>query len=65
MTYSTDEVSSHQYEAKRIRADGEAGAALAQTGERASGLYGFIPIPTGGTTVTNELVNELREELGI
>ena len=28
-------------------------------------MYGFKPIPAGGYTVTNELVNELREELGI
>ncbi len=29
-------------------------------------LYGFKPMPVGGGyTVTNELVNELRDELGI
>ena len=28
-------------------------------------IYGFKPIPAGGYTVTNELVNELREELGV
>ena len=28
-------------------------------------FYGFDPIPADGVTVTNELVNELREELGI
>ena len=27
-------------------------------------LYGFRPIPAGGRSVTNELVNELRDELG-
>ena len=27
--------------------------------------YGFKPIPAGGNLVTNEMVNELREELGI
>ncbi len=27
-------------------------------------LYGFKPIPAGGRAVTNDLVNELREELG-
>ncbi len=27
--------------------------------------YGFKPIPAGGNPVTNEMVNELREELGI
>lgn len=33
--------------------------------EAEDSLYGFTPIPAGGVTVTNELVNELREELGI
>ena len=28
-------------------------------------LYGFEPIPAGGAVVTNELVDQLREELGI
>ena len=28
-------------------------------------LYGFKPIPAGGSVVTNELVDELRDELGI
>ncbi len=28
-------------------------------------FYGFRPIPAGGSSVTNELVNELREKLGI
>lgn len=28
-------------------------------------LYGFKPIPAGGAVVTNELVNELRDELGV
>ncbi len=27
--------------------------------------YGITPIPAGGTPVTNEMVNEIREELGI
>ena len=27
-------------------------------------LFGFKPIPAGGRAVTNDLVNELREELG-
>ena len=29
------------------------------------GFYGFKPIPAGGNVVTNELVDELREELGV
>ena len=28
-------------------------------------VYGFKPIPSGGEVVTNELVDELRDELGI
>lgn len=28
-------------------------------------LYGFKPIPAGGSVVTNELVDELREEPGL
>ena len=27
--------------------------------------YGFRPIPKGGSVVTNDLVNEIGEELGI
>ena len=30
----------------------------------AKDLYGFRPIPSGGNLVTNDLVNEIREELG-
>ena len=28
-------------------------------------FYGFRPIPAGGEVVTNELVNELRDELAV
>ena len=28
-------------------------------------LYGFKPIPAGGAVVTNELMDELREEFGV
>ena len=45
--------------ALRARA-GSTGEARAQRD-----LYGFKPIPAGGTVVTNELVDELREELGV
>lgn len=34
-------------------------------GEKSHGRYGFKPIPAGGEVVTNELVDELREELAI
>ena len=46
-------------EALRARS-GSTGKAGAQRG-----LYGFKPIPAGGSVVTNELVDELREELGV
>ena len=38
---------------------------LSQLDETRQNLYGFCPIPSGGSAVTNEMVNELREELGI
>ena len=44
------------YEVKRVHMDGATFNAV---------VYGFDPIPAGGATVTNELVDELREELGI
>ena len=65
MTHSPDEASVRKYEATGVRADGAAGAVLAQAGKPANDLYGFNPIPAGGAPVTNELVNELREELGV
>ena len=37
---------------------------LGRSQEPTKDLYGFKPIPAGGKAVTNELVNELREELG-
>ena len=37
---------------------------LGRSRETTKDLYGFRPIPARGRTVTNELVNELREELG-
>lgn len=33
------------------------------TGHRRQALYGFEPIPAGGAVVTNEQVDQLREEL--
>ena len=38
--------------------------ALDRLQTEAKNLHGFRPIPAGGWTVTNDLVNELREELG-
>ena len=46
-------------EALRARA-GSAGEPRAQRD-----LFGFKPIPAGGSVVTNELVDELREEMGV
>ena len=34
-------------------------------GGHAREFHGFRPIPAGGTVVTNELVDQLRDELGI
>ena len=42
----------------------DASLVLVRPRETPKDLYGFRPIPAGGTEVTNELVNELREELG-
>lgn len=40
--------------------------ASAPSGRRRNrAFYGFRPIPAGGSVVTNELVNELRDELGM
>ena len=38
---------------------------LKEAEEPQRSFYGFRPIPAGGAPVTNELVNELREKLGI
>ncbi len=54
-----DLVSVLMREALRARA-GSAREAPAQRS-----LYGFKPIPAGGSIVTNELVDQLREELGV
>ena len=43
----------------------DAGGLFDQVGEPVRGFYGFNPIAVGGISVTNELVNEMREELGI
>ena len=36
-----------------------------ETTEAVRDLHGFRPIPAGGNLVTNDQVNDLREELGI
>ena len=44
-------------------------ALLARTSKAAAekphGQYGFRPVPAGGDVVTNELIDEIREELAI
>ena len=37
----------------------------ATAGKPRRDLYGFKPIPAGGAIVTNELVDRLREEIGV
>ena len=32
---------------------------------RARERYGFRPIPAGGSVVTNEVVNKIRDDLGV
>ena len=32
---------------------------------RPRGRYGFRPIPAGGAVVTNEVVNKIRDDLGV
>ena len=72
LRYSADDASSHEYEVKRIHMeclDSLSGRPIPVSMRSrprgvARDLYGFRPIPAGGKPVTNELVNELREELG-
>ena len=52
-------VSELMREALRARANPSA------TGRSKRNLYGFEPIPAGSAVVTNDLVDQLREELGI
>ena len=43
----------------------DTGRLFGQTEDSTLGFYGFNPIAAGGKAVANELVNEMREELGI
>ena len=54
-------VSDARREALQVRSH----PASASRPRRALHVHGFNPIPAGGTVVTDELVNELREEAGI
>ena len=61
--YSPD-ATSHNYEVKKVHKDG----AVLDTGPASAGalhLYGFNPIRAGGSPVTDEMVNKLRDQLGI
>ena len=57
----------HDYEVKRVHKVHTDGAISErqQVGSEVLDRYGFNPIPAGGAPVTNDLVNKLREELGI
>ena len=37
----------------------------ARSAKASSGRHGFRPIPAGGSPVSNELVNAMRDELGV
>ena len=73
LRYPADDASSHEYEVKRVHTECLAplSGRLKSVSVRRSpqgvtkDLYGFRPIPAGRNSVTNDLVNELREELGL
>ena len=48
-----DKAASHKYDVKKVHK------------KPARYIYGFKPIPAGGAPVTNEIVNKLRNQLGI
>ena len=61
---SSHEASTRNYEVKKVHKDG----AVLDTGPASAGalhLYGFNPIRAGGSPVTNEIVDKLRDQLGI
>ena len=61
---SSPDASSHNYEIKKVHRDG----AVLDTGPASASalhLYGFNPIRAGGSPVTNEIVDKLRDQLGI
>ena len=67
MKHPPDYASRHDYEVKRVHKVHTDGAISERQPVSAKVLdrYGFNPIPAGGAPVTNDLVNKLREELGI
>lgn len=67
MKHPPDYASRHDYEVKRVHKVHTDGATPEHqpVGAEVLGLYGFSPIPAGGAPVTNDLVNKLREELGV
>ena len=67
MKQPLDYTSCHEYDVKRshnVHMDDSAPERQPVSAEVLD-LYGFNPIPAGGAPVTNDLVNKLREELGI
>lgn len=54
-----------QFVSERMRETLRTRTSSTATGGSSRDLYGFKPIPAGGAIVTNQLVDELREELGI
>ena len=66
MKYSPDDASSHDYEVTHEDDSSPIEFHISRFDMNAApNLYGFSPIPAGDTPVTNKLVNDLREELGI
>jgi len=67
MKHPPDYASSHEYDVKRVHKVHMDGATTERqpVSAKVLDLYGFNPIPAGGAPVTNDLVNKLREELGI
>ena len=53
MKHPPDKAASHKYDVKKVHK------------KPARYIYGFKPIPAGGAPVTNEIVNKLRDQLGI
>ena len=64
MKHPPDKASTHKRAVKNVHLDGAAPESQPVIAN-ALNLYGFKTIPAGGAPVTNEMVNKLREQLGI
>ena len=64
MKYRVDADSSPTRKVKDAPSD-RLSTPVSQADKDAPHLYGFHPIPDGGNPVTNEMVDDLRRELGI